>query len=117
MIDTESGNSLELKIRIIKGEIREEKREKEKFHDILIWCICSFIVLIIVGFYYFLIKKERRIEEIILAGVLLVVIPFLGFTYYNKYQKAKQKIEQLEKELARLKKELAEKAISNTRLE
>ena len=103
-----NSDKLELKIRVIKGEIRENKREKDKYWDIILTIVLSFIGLVGVGFYYFFTKKEMGTAEIILAVILLLLLPVLGFYWYNKYKSTCQKIEQLERELELLKKGLKE---------
>ena len=53
-------SDLELKIRIAKGEVRENKREKEKCLNAVLSLVGCFISLIVGSIYFFVIKKEYK---------------------------------------------------------
>lgn len=97
-------NDLELKVRIVKGEIRETKRKKEKFLNITLGLGSCFISLIIGSIYFFVVKKEEyKLWHILFIGFFGLFSLFFGYYSYNKWQKECQKLEKLEKELKRLK--------------
>ena len=54
-----NSQDLEFKIRIVKGEIREAKREKEKSLNAVLSLVACFISLIVGSIYFFVIKKEE----------------------------------------------------------
>ncbi|MCE8163782.1 MAG: hypothetical protein I3274_06260 [Candidatus Moeniiplasma glomeromycotorum] len=99
-------NNLELKIRLIQGETRESKREKEKCLEALGGLIACFISLIIGSIYFFVIKKEYETWHIFFTGLIGVGILILGYYWWNRYQKASKRLEELKKELYLLKKAL-----------
>lgn len=101
-------SNLELKIRAVKGEIRENERKKKKCLESIVTLVSSFLFSIIGSVWFFVIKKERDIKAIILAVLLLLGIPILYLFVYSKYKKVKAKMEQLERELYLLKKGLKE---------
>src|SRR3954454_1207801 len=106
-------NSLELRIRIIEGEIRENKREKEKYLGEVIGLIATFVIFLGIDSYIFFLKEEKITRDettlaIIFSVIIFLFCLFFGPYLYSKYQKVKKQIEKLEQELKRLKEELKE---------
>jgi len=96
-------NDLELKIRVVKAEIRENKREKDKRRDIVMSAIFVFVGCIGVSLYLFFNRQEYELWMSFFIIFFLLLSVFAGWYWYNKYKKTKKQMEKLEKELKRLK--------------
>jgi len=72
-------NDLELKIRIVKGEIREYKKKERKCWENVLSIILAFILVLGASIYFCFIKNEKGLIEILLSVILLISCPLLGF--------------------------------------
>ena len=108
MLNSENDSNLELRIRIVEGEIRESKREKDKIQSEYLTSIIATSLFSAIGLTVLFIEKRQEYFWQIISGMIVAVLFFswAWWYWYNKYQKECQKIKKLERELDLLEKGL-----------
>ena len=83
--------NIELKIRVLKMEIKEAKKEMNKDYDMMWYWIIAFIVSIIAFPYFYFVRQEKELWKVISFIIMLFVCPFFSFCCYKLAKKKKKK--------------------------